>query len=153
MLGDEGTDVSDSLAKKNYKRIGDSFRDGAMKKAFENPTIRKAGYAGLAIIAASFAYQHSKGRTPEDVSGPPLLPGGSAYEQMPQRSPQIPQTSMFSGYNQGTSYSVNLEGSSDQINSFRSAAGSVAPGSVNSTMYKGLPNLGTDPYSQLASSF
>jgi hypothetical protein len=153
MLGDEGTDVSDSLAKKNYKRIGDSFRDGAMKKAFENPTIRKAGYAGLAIIAASFAYQHSKGRTPEDVSGPPLLPGGSAYEQMPQRSPQMPETSMFSGYNQGTSYSVNLEGSSDQINSFRSAAGSVAPGSVNSTMYKGLPNLGTDLYSQIASSF
>ena len=124
-----------------------------MKKAFENPTVRKAGYAGLAIIAASFAYQHSKGRTPEDVGGPPLLPGGSAYEQMPQRSPQMPQTSMFSGYNQGTSYSVNLEGSSDQINSFRSAAGSVAPGSVNSTMYKGLPNLGSDPYSQVASSF
>ncbi len=153
MLGDEGADVSDSLAKRNYKRIGDSFKDGAMKKAFENPMIRKAGYAGLAIAAASFAYQHSKGRTPEDVSGPPLLPGGSAYEQMPQRSPQMPETSMFSGYNQGTSYSVNIEGSSDQINSFRSAAGSVAPGSVNSTMYKGLPNLGTDLYSQIASSF
>lgn len=157
MLGDEGMEAASGGGGggigNNYKRIGDSFRDGAMKKAFENPTIRKAGYAGLAIIAASFAYQHSKGRTPEDVSGPPLLPGGSAYEQMPQRSPQIPQTSMFSGYNQGTSYSVNLEGSSDQINSFRSAAGSVAPGSVNSTMYKGLPNLGSDPYSQIASSF
>jgi hypothetical protein len=156
MLGDEATDAvggGGGGIGDNYKRIGDSFRDGAMKKAFENPTIRKAGYAGLAIIAASFAYQHSKGRTPEDVGGPPLLPGGSAYEQMPQRSPQMPQTSMFSGYNQGTSYSVNLEGSSDQINSFRSAAGSVAPGSVNSTMYKGLPNLGSDPYSQIASSF
>ena len=153
MLGDEGVDASTGLVKRNYKRIGDSFRDGAMKKAFENPTVRKAGYAGLAIIAASFAFQHSKGRSPEDVGGPPLLPGGSAYEQMPQRSPQIPQTPMFSGYNQGTSYSVNLEGSSDQINSFRSAAGSVAPGSVNSTMYKGLPNLGSDPYSQVASSF
>jgi len=153
MLGDEGVDESTGLVRRNYKRIGDSFRDGAMKKAFENPTVRKAGYAGLAIIAASFAFQHSKGRSPEDVGGPPLLPGGSAYEQMPQRSPQIPQSSMFSGYNQGTSYSVNLEGSSDQINSFRSAAGSVAPGSVNSTMYKGLPNLGSDPYSQIASSF
>jgi hypothetical protein len=157
MLGDEGMEAARGGGGggigNNYKRIGDSFRDGAMKKAFENPTIRKAGYAGLAIIAASFAYQHSKGRTPEDVSGPPLLPGGSAYEQMPQRSPQIPQTSMFSGYNQGTSYSVNIEGSSDQINSFRSAAGSVAPGSVNSTMYKGLPNIGSDPYSQIASSF
>jgi hypothetical protein len=157
MLGDEAMDAAGGGVGggdgTKYRRIGDSFRDGAMKKAFENPTIRKAGYAGLAIIAASFAYQHSKGRSPEDVSGPPLLPGGSAYEQMPQRSPQMPQTSMFSGYNQGTSYSVNLEGSSDQINSFRSAAGSVAPGSVNSTMYKGLPNLGSDPYSQVASSF
>ena len=153
MLGDEAIDVSGSLVGRTYRRIGDSFRDGAMNKAFQNPTVKKAGYAGLAIIAASFAFQHGKGRSPEDVGGPPLLPGGSAYEQMPQRSPQIPQASMYPGYGQGTSYSVNIEGSSDQINSFRSAAGSVAPGSVNSTMYKGLPKLGTDPYSQVASSF
>jgi hypothetical protein len=137
-----------------YKRISDSFGEGgAMRQAFENPTIRKAGYAGLAVIAASFLYRHNKDRTQEDISGPPLLPGGSAYEAMPSRDPQVPQASMFSGYNQGTSYSINLEGSADQINNFRSAAGSVAGGAINSTMYKGLPRLGSNPYSEVASSY
>ena len=154
LFGEEGAEVAGSLAKNNYiKAARESFESGAMRRAIENPTIRKAGFAGLAVIAASFAYQHKKDRSPEDVAGPPLLPGGSAYEDMPQRSPQIPQTSMFSGYDQGKSYSVNIEGSNDQIKSFRSAAGSVAPGSVNSTMYKGLPRLGSNPYSQIASSY
>ena len=154
MFGEEGLEASSGLAKNNFvKAARESFESGAMKRAIENPTIRKAGFAGLAVIAASFAYQHKKDRSPEDVAGPPLLPGGSSYEDMPQRSPQIPQASMFSGYDQGKSYSVNIEGSSDQINNFRSAAGSVAPGSVNSTMYKGLPRLGSNPYSQIASSY
>jgi len=151
---DDVSDASSSAIGRNYKRIGESFSEGgAMFKAMQNPGIRKAGYAGLGMIAASFLYSRNKDRTQDDVSGPPLLPGGSAYEDMPRRSPQIPEASMFSGYQQGTSYSINIEGSPDQINSFRSAAGSVAGGSINSTMYKGLPRLGTDPYSEVARSY
>jgi hypothetical protein len=56
---------------------------------------------------------------------------------------------MFSGYNEGTSLQVNIEGSRDQIDSFTSVAGSNA----SSTMYRGLPQLGRDPYSFLAGSF
>lgn len=147
-------DASSTAVGRNYKRIGEAFSEGgAMNKVMQNPGIRKAGYAGLGIIAASFLYSRNKDRTQDDVSGPPLLPGGSAYEDMPRRAPQIPEGSMFSGYQQGTSYSINIQGSSDQINNFRSAAGSVAGGSMNSTMYKGLPRLGSNPYSEVASSY
>lgn len=136
-----------------YKRIVDSWRDGKLGEAFKNPTVRRSSYAVLGLIAASFIYSASKDRGEQEIAGPPLLPGGSAYETLPTRSPQIPNQSMFSGYNQGTGYSVNIEGSQDQVEAFRQAAGSVANGPINSTMYRGLPQLGRDNYSQIASSF
>lgn len=136
-----------------YKRIVDSWRDGKLGEAFKNPTVKRASYAALGLIAASFIYSASKDRGEQEIAGPPLLPGGSAYETLPTRSPQIPNQSMFSGYNQGTGYSVHIEGSQDQVEAFRQAAGSVANGPINSTMYRGLPQLGRDNYSQIASSF
>lgn len=128
-----------------YKRIGKEF--------FDKPIVKKSAYAAAGLIAASFLYSASKDRTQEDAAGPPLLPGGSAYEAMSQRDPQMPETSMFSGYNEGVGYSVNIEGTREQAESFSRSIGSVARGPVNSTMYKGLPQLGKDPYSQIASSY
>lgn len=134
---------------RNYKSFMDSWRDGQLGEAFKNPTVKKSAYAAAALIGASLIYSAAKDRTPESASGPPLLPGGSAYENMAQRQPQMPNVSMFSGYNEGTSLQVNIEGSRDQIDSFTSVAGSNA----SSTMYRGLPQLGRDPYSLLAGSF
>lgn len=134
---------------RNYKNFMDSWRDGQLGEAFKNPTVKKSAYAAAALIGASLIYSATKDRTPESASGPPLLPGGSAYENMAQRQPQMPNVSMFSGYNEGTSLQVNIEGSRDQIDSFTSVAGSNA----SSTMYRGLPQLGRDPYSLLAGSF
>lgn len=128
-----------------YKRIGKEF--------FDKPIVKKSGYAVAGLIAASFIYSASKDRSQSDIAGPPLLPGGSAYEAMNQRQPQVPEGSMFSGYNQGVSYSVNIEGSREQAESFSNSIGSVARGAVNSTMYRGLPQLGKDPYSQIAGSY
>lgn len=128
-----------------YKRIGKEF--------FDKPIVKKSAYAAAGLIAASFLYSASKDRTQEEAAGPPLLPGGSAYEAMSQRDPQMPETSMFSGYNEGVGYSVNIEGTREQAESFSRSMGSVARGPVNSTMYKGLPQLGKDPYSQIASSY
>jgi hypothetical protein len=134
---------------RNYKSFMDSWRDGQLGEAFKNPTVKKSAYAAAALIGASLIYSATKDRTPESASGPPLLPGGSAYENMAQRQPQMPNVSMFSGYNEGTSLQVNIEGDRDQIDSFTSVAGSNA----SSTMYRGLPQLGRDPYSLLAGSF
>lgn len=140
--------------KSTYKRLTSNWQDTKMGQLFaESPMIRKSSYAAIGLIAASFIYSAKKDRGEQEISGPPLLPGGSAYEQMPTRSPQMPEASMFSGYNPGTGYSVHLEGSSDQIEAFRQSAGSVAKGPINSTMSKGLPILGRDNYSEIASSF
>lgn len=146
LVGDSAPELKNTAT---YKRITESWREGQLGEAFKNPVIRKSAYAALALVGASFIYQARKDRTQDEMTGPPLLPGGSAYEGMPQRQPQIPQPSMFSGYNQGTSYQINIEGSQEQIDSFSSVTG----GSVNSTIYKGLPQLGRDPYSLLAGSF
>lgn len=141
--------MTEEAAPSAYKRIGESFRSGKLGEAFQNPLVKKTGYAAIGLLAASLLYSKAKDRSQGDISGPPLLPGGSAYEAMAQRQSQVPNVSMFSGYNEGTSYSVNIEGSQDQIDSFSSVAG----GSGNSTIYKGIPQLGRDPYSMLAGSF
>jgi hypothetical protein len=136
-----------------YKRLTDSWRDGKLGEAFDNPIIKKSAYAAVGLIAASFIYSGSKDRGEQEISGPPLLPGGSAYETLPQRTPQIPDASMFSGYKPGVGYSVHIEGSRNQIEAFGNSARSVAKGPINSTMSRGLPQLGRDPYSEVASSF
>ena len=136
-----------------YKRLTDSWRDGKLGEAFDNPIVKKSAYAAVGLIAASFIYSGSKDRGEQEISGPPLLPGGSAYETLPQRTPQMPDASMFSGYKPGVGYSVHIEGSRNQIEAFGSSARSVAKGPINSTMSRGLPQLGRDPYSEVASSF
>lgn len=132
-------------AQSAYKRIGKEF--------FDKPIVKKSAYAAAGLIAASFIYSASKDRSESDAAGPPLLPGGSAYEAMSQRDPQIPEASIFSGYNEGVGYTVNIEGTREQAESFSNSLRSVARGPVNSTMYRGLPQLGRDPYSQIASSY
>lgn len=136
-----------------YKRLTDSWRDGKIGEAFDNPIVKKSAYAAVGLIAASFIYSGLKDRGEQEISGPPLLPGGSAYETLPQRTPQMPDASMFSGYKPGVGYSVHIEGSRNQIEAFGSSARSVAKGPINSTMSRGLPQLGRDPYSEVASSF
>lgn len=148
-----GDDAPPNIPSTPYKRIAESFKEGKLGEAFGNPIIKKSAYAAVGLIAASFIYQAKKDRGEQEIAGPPLLPGGSAYEAMPSRASQVPNTSMFSGYNPGTGYSVHLEGSREQIESFTNSAGSVARGPINSTMSRGLPQLGRDNFSEIAGSF
>lgn len=141
------------VSKSVYRRLIRGAEDLKINKAFENPMVRGSAFALAGLVAASFIYSKAKDHGEQEISGPPLLPGGSAYENMPQRNPQIPQASMFSGYNQGIGYTVHLEGSRDQIDSFSRSAGSVSAGKIHSTMSKGLPSLGRDPYSSIAGSY
>lgn len=154
-FGTDDGDVSDFIPKSKYKRLTSEWRDTKLGEAFDNPIVKKSVYAAAGLMAASFIYaaKKDKDRGEQEMSGPPLLPGGSAYEQMPVRTPQIPNTSMFSGYSSGMGHSVHIEGSRDQMSSFRESMGSVVNGPINSTMSRGLPQLGRDTYSQIASSF
>jgi hypothetical protein len=148
-LGQQIGDDQGVVNPSTYRRITDNWKDSKLYEAFGDPIVKRSSYALVGLIAASLLYSGARDRSQDDMSGPPLLPGGSSYEQMAQRQANLPDVSMFSSYNQGTSYSVNLEGSQDQIDSFSAVAG----GNGSSTIYRGIPQLGRDPYPTLAGSF
>ncbi len=137
-----------------YKRFTNFVKDGELKNLFtENATFRRSVYAVGALIAGSFIYSAVKDHTAEKIQGPPLLPGGSAYEQQyPNRASEIPQIGTVN-YNPGVSYKVNLYGNKQEVDSFRSMAMELGNFDMNTTMYSGIPDVGRDPYAEMASSY
>jgi hypothetical protein len=152
----DGEDYSRYVAggKPPYKRISEYIKDGEFKKLFtENATLRRSIYAAGALIAGSFIYSAVKDHTAQDVQGPPLLPGGSAYEEMyPNRSAEIPQIGTVN-YNPGVSYKVNLFGGRNQVEMFKERAMELGNFNMNTTMYSGIPDVGRDPFAEMAGSF
>jgi hypothetical protein len=137
-----------------FKRMKDFVQSGELGDLFANNKIFKNSVltAG-ALIAGSFLYSAFKDHTPDDIKGPPLLPGGSAYEeQYPNRLPEIPQIGTVN-YNPGVSYKVNLYGEYDSVESFRSGAMGLGNFDMNTTMYNKIPDVGRDPYAEIASSY
>jgi len=141
-------------AKGKYVRFSEYMKSGALKGLFKNNNLfRNSIYATGALIVGSFAYQGFKDHTPEAMQGPPMLPGGSAYEsQYPKRSSEIPQIGTVS-YNPGVSYKVNLYGNRNQVQQFQDMAMGLGNFDMDTTMYSGIPQIGMDPYQQLASSY
>jgi hypothetical protein len=148
----QGEDYS-KFVKTKFTRFSDYVKSGRLKELFtENKIFRNSVYGATALIAASFAYQSYKDRTSESIQGPPLLPGGSAYEDYPQRVPQIPELGTVS-YNPGISYKVNLYGDRRTVGNFQDMAMGLGNFDMDTTIYSGIPEVGRDPYQQLASSF
>jgi len=141
-------------AKGKYVRFSEYLKSGQLKNLFKNNNLfRNSIYATGALIVGSFAYQGFKDHTPEKMQGPPMLPGGSAYEsQYPSRASEIPQIGTVS-YNPGVSYKVNLYGNRNQVSQFQEMAMGLGNFDMDTTMYSGIPQVGTDPYQQLASSY
>lgn len=141
-------------AKGKYVRFSEYLKSGQLKNLFKNNNLFKNSiYATGALIVGSFAYQGFKDHTPEKMQGPPMLPGGSAYEnQYPSRASEIPQIGTVS-YNPGVSYKVNLYGNRNQVMQFQDMAMGLGNFDMDTTMYSGIPQVGTDPYQQLASSY
>jgi len=132
-----------------YKRINKQY----LAEQFGKSNVRNAAIGAGLAIAASFLYQSRKDHTQEDISGPPLLPGGSAYESdYPKRSPEIPQA-RGQGYTAGMNYKVSLFGDRDQIQKFSTAASGLTNGNINSTMYNRIPDVARDPYQSMARSY
>ena len=87
------------------------------------------------------------------MQGPALLPGGSAYEEnYPQRMAELPQIGTMS-YNPGINYKVNLFGDRGSVEDFRKNAMGLGKFNTNTTMYRRTPQLGRNPYQEVASSF
>lgn len=78
----------------------------------EVPGVKTAAVVGLATVVGSFLYQHHKDHTEESMQGPPLLPGGSAYENLPV---EAMQTGMGSRQDTriGDTYSIHATGNFD----------------------------------------
>ena len=148
-LADEGEGAGKAI----YKRISQKISGKEFDDIIKNPIARKGAVAAGALIVGSFLYQGLKGRSNDDVKGPPLLPGGSPYEEdLPSRSPQLPIAG-GQGYQAGTSYQVSILGGRDKVNEFNQAAGNLVNGRINTTMYNSIPDTGRDRYGAFASSY
>lgn len=152
-VADEEDEVT-NIFSGTYKRFKDSFKNGAMKDVFEDKLIRRSTFAIAGLAAFGFIYSAAKDRSQEDISGPPLLPGGSAYESdYPRQLPSISDLKYLNPTTLGMQYKINMSGSEDQIEKMQYLANSVVGGQVDSTIYDGLPRLGRDPYQNIANSF
>jgi hypothetical protein len=143
-----------SVAKAQFKRISEFIKDGSLKNLFqENKLFKNSVIAAGALVIGSFAYQGIKDRSQEDIQGPPLLPGGSAYEDnYPKRMAEIPQIGN-AVYNPGIDYKVNLYGNTKDVSNFRQEAMGLGKFNMNTTMYRRAPQAGNNPYDEVASSF
>lgn len=83
-----GGDYSEELDRTKYKKISKFMKEDLVSLFSENKIFRNSIYGMGALIAGSLIYSAVKDRAPENVGGPPLLPGGSAYEEHAQRIPK-----------------------------------------------------------------
>jgi hypothetical protein len=137
-----------------YKRFTESLKTGALGDVLKNKGVRTGLVAAGALSVFGFVKSHRRDHSPDDASGPPLLPGGSAYESgYPTRQAVIENIRTLNPLTRGMQYKVYTSGSSEDAEKLRSMVGGVTDGEVNSTMYSSLPLLGQDTYSQVASQF
>jgi len=152
--------IIDEVIPAKYTRAGDYFKRvlnenpqlGSMVKgAFQNKGKVLAGAATAAGLAI-FAMKKRGDRTQDEISGPPLLPGGNPYENLPTTASQIPQAPV-SQRSAGASYNVSINATQDQIDEFMLRAGYLSNGQIQGTMHNSLPDLGRNPYDDIAGSF
>ena len=150
---DAADDVT-SVAKTNYTRIQDFIKNGSMRELFDDKLIKRSTFAIAGLAAFGFVYSARKERTQDEITGPPLLPGGSAYEtDFPRQLPSISDLKYLNPTTLGMQYKINVSGSQQDIEKMQYLASGVVGGNVDSTIYNSLPRLGRDPYSDVASRF
>lgn len=107
------------------------------KKLWGEGIVRKGVFGAGALVGASLLYRATKDRTVDDLAGPPLLPGGSFYENTP--SPDMP-VAMGPNSNQqdsGYSYRINARGDFDP-GTLAAAAGPIAGARAHGSVFKSL---------------
>lgn len=144
------------IAGPTYKRIGDALEEkfpSFMNYTKSNKAKIAIGLGIAALGGAVYNKMKSRDHTAEGVAGPPLLPGGSAYERPATENMEYPSFSPASNGDLGVSYNVDVAGSQDQMQKFINASQSVSESGSNATIYSGIPNVGKDPYQEIASSY
>lgn len=147
--------VTQAIQGQKYKRLSTLIEDGTIRNLMQKPYVQGASLAIAGLAAFGLIYSAAKDRTPEDMQGPPLLPGGSAYETAYPGNTlnlPIPQDLLASNQN-GVTYKVNVSGNSENARRFSEAARSMSSGSSSINYYNNIPNLSKDPYKQIGESF
>lgn len=124
------------------KTVAEPLYERGTKETFEklvtNPLVRKGGLAAIGLTAFSFMWHKYRDRSPEEMGGPPLLPGGSAYEDMP-RYPIYPEGIGNMDQTGGITYNVKAHGDFDPAELQASIAG-ITGGSVSGSYYNSHSN-------------
>lgn len=147
--------VTQAIQGQKYKRLSTLIEDGTIRNLMQKPYVQGTSLAIAGLAAFGLIYSAAKDRTPEDMQGPPLLPGGSAYETAYPGNTlnlPIPQDLLASNQN-GVTYKVNVSGNSENARRFSEAARSMSSGSSSINYYNNIPNLSKDPYKQIGESF
>lgn len=161
-LSEEAANMQEDLVRQSskYRRVGQVFKsflndnpqiNNLFKGAMQNKGKILAGAAAAAGLAV-FAMKKKNDVTEQGVAGPPLLPGGSPYENLPRAAVGLPDPRIAAG-SQGTSYNVSFNASQEEIDEFMARAGSLSNGQIQGTMHDTLPNLGRNSYEDIAGSF
>jgi len=106
----------------------------SMKELFEHKTFRKAAIATGGLVAFSAIYQKVKDRTPEDLAGPPMLPGGSFYSGQKTGGQEINPISQQSGQS-GVTYRVRATGNFNP-EEFSNSMGNLTGADVRTSNYQ-----------------
>lgn len=131
-------------------RMKSLFDDGNWTKLAGSANVKKAGLGLLGLIGGSFAYQATKGRSVEDMEGPDLLPGGSAYEQT--SSPDLSYGDGYASSGGGVDYEIRMRGADAQSDMWDGLS-SLTGGNVNATMYKSNNRRFDGSYDAVAGSY
>lgn len=80
-LGVGAASAAEDVAGPGYRRISELISDGTIGRFMNKPFVKPVAIGTAALAIFGFIYRkRRKDRTQEEIEGPPLLPGGSAYE-------------------------------------------------------------------------
>jgi hypothetical protein len=140
LLGLRNTADETSEAVSKAAHVMQRFTMDGFKQMVRETKGAKGVLMGLGFMVALGALHGDKNldRTPEDMGGPPLLPGGSAYEDYSETDDFSSIYSMASGNSMspGVLYQVNVNGRIEPTE-LQNRIQSITGGSINSTIYKG----------------
>lgn len=124
--------ASSVIGQTTQRRFAAKGLPSELDRMLSLPGFRK-GLAAAGIFAGLGIVRLVRGeRTPEQMQGPPLLPGGSAYETIPRQALPMPQVAAIS--NNGWTYKVRAQGNFDAMN-LNKGLRNVTGSPINSTIY------------------
>jgi len=142
------------VKKSPYKRVSSLIKDGTISNLMKKPYLKGTAMSMIGLAAFGLIYSASADKNIDEMGGPPLLPGGSAYETAYPGNTlnlPVPQYIMNSGEN-GVTYKVNISGDSNTARDFVDSARGMSIGSSSVNYFNSIQNINRNPYEEFGSS-